>query len=312
MALQLNIFDTRYDDAEPCFLTTEQGVRVFDRVKNRFLNWESLVAKAAAEGHAWQNREVGIPSIMWQLGHFNGQYYAPGLDDTGGLASEAVLNGDTWTGAPVGSPANTPPTSWTEQNAGTMFQNFGGILDIRGDAVLGGGMNQTLTVSAGEVYVVEVIWTLDQSSGVSIGLDGIFLPLPPVTEPLNSEMASFSFTAPASGTVDLAITVIPGANAAIDHIRCFLESELTGSGAVGGSVAPSEPDVTGPYMGGRTKFWINKDGCLTGFDLDDDGDPDQWMTKQEVCDADLTKVATKAISAQLEALGCGELPCMGD
>jgi hypothetical protein len=56
------------------------------------------------------------------------------------------------------------------------------------------------------------------------------LPMPDVTEGLSSEQYSFSFTMPASGTVDLSITVAPGSNSALDHIRCFLESELTGSG----------------------------------------------------------------------------------
>ena len=308
----VGVYGTRYFSTEPLYFTTAAGIRVWDRVKHRWLNWAALDAKATAESHTWQPREVGIPSLKWQLSNFRGQYYAPGLDDTGGLASEIVVNGDDWTGAPVGSPANTPPTSWTAQNAGTMFQNFTGILDIRGDAVLGGGMTQTLTGTPGEYYVVEIIWTLDQTSGVSVGLDGIFLPLPPVTEGFLSEMASFSFPMPASGTVEIAITAIPGAVAAIDHVRCFLESELTGNPGAGGGGGPVEPPnpVKGPYMAGDTKFWINTDNCMVGFDVDSDPEADIWMSGQEVCESDIEDMVKMAIDAQLQADGCPGLPCM--
>lgn len=315
MALQLNVFGDRYDDGEPCFFTIAAGTMVFNRVTRTWHDWASLDAYATEKGHTWANREVGIPSILYQLQNWGGQNYGPGLDNTEGLASEIVANGELWTGAPVGSPGATPPTSWTAGGgAGETFQVFGGeILDIRPDPVVGGSMEQVLTGTPGEYYVVEIIYTLDQNGQIAVTMNGLALPLPDVTEGLSSEMASFSFQMPAGGTVTLGITVPPGANSALDHIRCFLESELTGSGAVGGQSpqpAPPVDPVKGPYTSGETQYWVNSDTCKVGFDVDSDPDADVWLDGMEVCQSDIEDTVKMDISSTLDSYGCGPLPCM--
>lgn len=87
---QLGVYGDRYYDSEPLYMTTEQGLFVWDRVRSRWLSWDELAQKAADEGHTWVNREVGIPSLKWQLANSrkNGQLWAPGLDSTDGLASD--------------------------------------------------------------------------------------------------------------------------------------------------------------------------------------------------------------------------------
>ena len=313
---QISVYGTQYLDSEPLYLTTEQGVCVFDRVKNRWLDWASLQTKVVEDGHTWQNREVGIPSIHWQLTHWSGQHYAPGYDDTSGLPSEAVVNGDVWAGAPEGSPANTAPDNWTVQNAESMFQNFGGILDIRGDAVLGGGMSQTLTLTPGEHYVVEVIWTLDQSEGVLIGIDGVFLPLSRVDAGSNSKMGAFCFEAPESGSVELSVRVEPGANSAIDHIRCFLESDLTGNSgtfsvAAGVRATLPETELYGPFTSGDVTYFIQTfPSTANEPKVYLAGDEDNKLGLMDVCKSSLADSVKLDIHKELAANHGSALPCM--
>ncbi len=316
MGLYVNVHGERYDSSEPCFLTTEQGVRVWDRVKRMWWNWESLVAKATEEGHTWQPREVGIPSLLWQLSNSrkNGKLWAPGLDDTEALASELVANGEEWTGA-TGS---TPPTSWTSTGGTNTFQIFSGTLNITADPVLGGGMEQVLTGTPGTYYVVEVLNEIDTTAGVSLTIDGIHLPIGP--GPVDddgdggaSEVLALSFPMPASGTVTIGITCAGGELASIGHIRCFEEAELTGNPGGGGSatVTPAPDPVSGPHsMAGGESFWVNSDNCTVGFDLDGNGTPDDWHSGDDVCASSLTDAAKMGISAKLVDAGCAKLPCV--
>ena len=226
--IQLGIYDTRYDDAEPLYLTTEQGVRVWDRVKHRWLNWESLVAKASAEGHTWQNREVGIPSLMWQLGNSlaTGQRWAPGLDDTSGLTSEQVSNGEDFTGAS----GATPPTGWIAGGTTPAYQLFGGVVGIGNN-----GSEQTMTqnltgLTPGATYVFETSVHMDSHGDCFAIYEGMVFPLkPPTIEGDEFKLVAFSFTAADDGTAQIGVGCGVGGYIAVSFIRVYLESELTGS-----------------------------------------------------------------------------------
>ena len=70
-------------------------------------------------------------------------------------------------------------------------------------------------------------------------------------------------------------------------------------------------------MSGVTKFFIQKftdpmKECMIWLDVDSDPDPDLALTKQQVCESMIEDSAKMAIDAQLQADGCGGLPCMTD
>lgn len=317
MQIYQNIFGKRYESDEPCFMTIASGEKVWSRLVNDWYDWDALAAKAAAESHTWQLREVGIPSIKWQLANtfMAGVDFAPGLDDTEALASEAVVNGEDWTGA-TGA---TPPTSWTDAGTDLAF-SLGGASDIliMESPMLGGAITQELTLTPDVVYVVELSVYDGTTGDARVSLDGVMLPIGPVNDPSGSAAAlkCFSFMAPAGGAATLGFHIAGGGKLVLRYARCFLESELTGAGVVdgggaggGGPVEPPNP-VKGPYMAFGTEFWINTDNCYVGFDVDSDPDPDIWMSGQEVCESDIEDRIKMAINAQLIADGCPGLPCM--
>lgn len=313
----LNIFGDRYMDDEPCFLTTMEGTLVFNRITRDWVNWASLEAKAVAEGHTWQSREVGIPSLTWQLRNSwaIGQRWAPGLDNTQGLPSEVVVNGETWAGGPVGSPAATPPTSWDAMGDAT-FQVFGSDnCNVYGDPVTGGGMSQTLSVTPGEYYVLELRIMSDTTADTRIGLDGTRIPFGGGNKDGSSKIVAASFQAPASGSVTLEIVTAGGGIASLGFARCYLESELTGGGISTGSGVPTPlpaPDpIHGPYEAGGVDFWINGKTCMIGFDVDPDAEPDLWTTSTQVCESDdLSDVSKMGINAKLVEHGCPPMICI--
>lgn len=314
-----NVMGSEYEDNEPAFFTNELGVRVFDRVKKRYLNWADLQAKATADGHEWQPREVGIPSIGYQIfnSRKNGHLFAPGLDDTSGLASEAVSNGDEFTGA-TGS---TPPTGWTLVGNAT-FNLFPSVVNVHGSGK-DSGMYQTLSLTPGEYYVCEILHTSSTTSGAKIGIDGIFIPFGPgPADPEGdgtTEVLAFSFAAPEDGSVDIQINVSEGEIASIDHIRVFLESELTGNPGkppvVIGQTLPAAL-VSGPFQSGETTYFVQSfpesgDGCLVWFDVDEDPNPDIKLSLQEVCESEVSNTVKLHIhNTLLEDQYCSGLPCM--
>lgn len=314
----LNVNGAMYGTSEPCFFTIESGALVYDRIDRIWRDWQSLTDKAAASGHSWQPREVGIPSLQWQLTHsvMNSQDFAPGLDDTSGLASEIVSNGETWTGAT----GTTPPSGWTNSVGGSPdFTINAGYIEMTGDEVLGAEMVQTLTGAPGDYYILEIAIG-DGTGNAGLFLDGIGpLPLGPVStgDQARSITKAMSFRMPDDGDAELKIVVPGGGFFTAKFIRCYMESELTGNPGTGstGTGGPTLPtfEVLGPYMYGDTKFFIQKfmDGseCRVWFDVDSDPDPDVSVSKQEVCDSDIEDGAKAAVNAQLNANGCGPLPC---
>jgi hypothetical protein len=295
-----NVNGDTYNDDEPCFFTTFDGTLVWNRVNPEWNTFASLNAKASAEGHSWQPREVGIPSIQYRWRTRNMNYrWGPGLDDTSGLATEAVSNGESWTGA-TGS---TPPTGWDTTglapgftiDAGTLvFDPFGA-----GDHTL----SQDLSTAIGTTYVVEIAMGAQTTDGNRITLLGVTLPLPKTAGKF-----AFSFKAVAT-TTTLTFTTESLGVLHLDYVRCYEEGELTGSGLVI-VVEPPLPDVSGPYLADGAEFWINSKTCKVAFNIDDDAEPDIWLTKRGVCKADISDTLKLAVSAQLEALGCGTLPCV--
>ena len=83
------------------------------------------------------------------------------------------------------------------------------------------------------------------------------------------------------------------------------------SGATATPIPSPEPDpVSGPYMAFGTEFCIRPSDCMIGFNIDGDPPPDLWASKAEICASpELEDRVKLAISAQLEADGCGQLPC---
>ena len=76
----------------------------------------------------------------------------------------------------------------------------------------------------------------------------------------------------------------------------YVEEEQT-------NLAPEEEAVIhGPYHAFGVNFWIRKPGCDIGFDLDDDGKPDDWHTWKEIRDGGMQQRVKDAIEAQLDAL----------
>lgn len=65
MGTQLNVFGDVYDDAEPCFLPTAEGL-VFNRVTRDWLTIDSLAAHMIAVGWVLAPNEIGVPSDEWQ------------------------------------------------------------------------------------------------------------------------------------------------------------------------------------------------------------------------------------------------------
>lgn len=304
MTLHINLYGQRYEDDEPCFLTNEIGVRVWSRVRNRWLNWASLVAKAAEMGHTWQPREVGIPSIKWQMTNMFGQEWGPGLDDTNGLTSELVENGEVWTGATGG----TPPTGWTADGLDPAFAVSNGVLHLGANAAGDHSITQTLTTVPGETYILE-IKTGPNTRESTLVFDGHRIPLHGVAN------WAASFTA-SDTTVDVVFEITATGDLFLDTCRCYLESELTGNPGVMVAMAPmaaaakADPMV-GPYdLDGGKKFWINTETCQIGFDTTDDGTPDAWDTCQGVCDSSILDETKLAINTQLVANGCDKLPCV--
>ena len=304
-----NLFGTTYDNEEPCFLTTARGEFVFDRVRHRWLDWASLNAKAIEMSHSWQPREVGIPSIMWQRNNSwtNGQRWAPGLDDTAGLSSELVTNGEDWTAA-TGA---TPPTGWTADGLGPQFAVDAGVLTFDATAAGSHSLSQDITVEAGTAYVIEVSMGAG-SVDARFELNGEGFDVP-------TDGGSFAVSAvPTGTTVTIDIIIAATGQAVLDYIRVYLESELTGAGPAGVSIdPPTLPafEVRGPYQSGATTFFIQKfastaEECKVWLDVDSDPDPDIALTKMQICESDIEDAVKLDIDAQLQADGCGGLPCV--
>jgi len=302
MTLQLSIEGVRYDDSEPLYLSTVEGTLLFNRVMRTWVSWASLQARAAAESYTWANREIGIPSIPWLLTHRNMDFsWGPGLDDTSGLASEAVVNGEAWTDAS----GSTPPTGWTVDGLAPNFAINAGVLHFDQTGAGDHTMSQTLTVVAGTTYVLEV--------RVAAGTQDVTMTFAGYTFNLKAG-ADFAVSYTATGTsVDIDFDVGGDGDLYLDYVRLYEEAELTGGGTAiaRGPVNPIEPDpVKGPYASGSTDFWIDTQQCMVGFDVDSDPEPDIWLTPQEVCDAKIEDSVKIGINAQLIADGCDGLPCM--
>lgn len=306
MTNQLSIAGVLYEDSEPLYLSTMDGTLLFNRVTGKWVTWSSLSERATREGWEWSNREIGIPSIQWRINHRTGGYeWGPGLDDTSGLASETVTNGDEFTGAS----GATPPTGWSATGDPT-FQLFPSVVNISGGAVVGGGMEQAQTLTPGAWYVCEVLVAPDTTPDAKVGIDGLYVPLFGQGDPdAGTHVVAFSFQAPASGSATISFLVLEGGLASIDHVRCYLESELTGASATSGGTSVPDP-VQGPYMADGVDFWIDTGKCKVGFDIDSDPSADVWVTRNKVCKMEISEQLKMAIDAQLTALGCAGLPCM--
>ena len=261
--MEISVYGTQYDATEPCYLTTTDGVFVFDRVMNRWLEWASLAAKAAAMGHVWAAREVGIPSMEWQADNSrtNGKRWGPGLDETAGLASEQVTNGEDWTGAT----GVTPPTGWTALGNET-FEATGGWLTVT--ATGGAGFGQNLPgLEAGKAYVVEVgvgglttgdLW-------LQIGGHNWPLGIGPEGGALNSVTKAASFVHDGAAT-GIEITMPPGSVLELKYLRVYLEFELTGSGGATTVITPPPPNpVVGPLDAAGVNVWLNTETGKVGL-----------------------------------------------
>jgi len=308
---QLSVYGTRYLDNEPLYCTTANGM-VWDRVDRRWLNGASLLAKVTADGHTWQPREAGIPSIEWQLYNtqLNGQDFAPPWDDTSGTASEAVVNGEDWTGATDA----TPPTGWSVDTGVVAFNvNVGNVLEM---GMVAARMVQTLTLTPGEIYVFETAITFDTSANAMLTFGGVDFPIGPgPDEDAGSVLKCFSFTAPDSGTADVSFNILSGVgDIGLKYVRCYLESELTGGGTMSAiATAPVEPphySWWGPFNTNDGSFWIDKTTGFVGFDIDASDKPDLWLTGHDVCISAMTNEAKLAINAKLIDLKHDGLPCV--
>jgi hypothetical protein len=309
MTQQLNLFGERYGDDEPCFLTIADGRMVYNRVRRSWTKWPALAAAAADMGHTWQPREVGIPSLEWQLHNSRlvGQRWAPGLDDTAGLGSEAASNGENFTGA-TGS---TPPTGWDAVGLAPDYTVAGGNLTIISNGAGNVGMSQDITVTPGTPMVLEV-QTLVGTTGWTIDVNGQSLTLP------GGERQFAVSIVPEASPVTVTLTTTAQGTLVLDYVRMYEEAELTGAG--GGIIieppVPPEYVVKGPYQAGETVFFIQKfrpdlgKECMVWLDVDSDPDPDLALTKQQICESEIDDQAKLAIHAQLEADGCGGLPCV--
>ena len=317
MTLYTNVYGLNYDDSEPCYFSTADGVNVWSIVSKKWINFASLVAKVTAEGHDWQPREVGVPSLMWQIKNTVFNYsWGPGLDDTEALASEIVTNGEVWTGAT----GTTPPTGWTGGGDDATFTIADALLDID-SAETGDTLTQTLTGTPGSVYVLELAIANRTTGGARVSLDGVGIAIAPGDadgSPTASRMRAFSFVMPASGTVELEFEVAGGTKLALKFCRCYLESELTGAGPtqIGIPPTPPETEVAGPFTTGETTYFVQSfpatgAECLVWFDVDSDPDPDIKLTLQAVCESDVNDEAKMHIHATLQAMNyCTGLPCM--
>jgi len=313
MTLQNNIFGQTYDDSEPCFLTTEQGVRVWSCVDNRWFNWLSLVKLAETKTHNWANREVGIPSLTWQEhnSRISGQQWAPGLDDTAGLTTEAVVNGEDWTAA-AGA---TPPTGWAVDGDVDFSLNGGWLTITATDEVT---FAQTLTTVEGTYYVLEAAIGGLTTGDVTVEVNGVTVPVGEGGDAaFNSVSKCASF--PALGaTTDVTFTIPAGGVLELKYVRCYEEAELTGAGPGQASIPPTPPEteVAGPFTTGDTTYFVQSfpasgAECLVWFDVDSDPDPDIKLTLQAVCESNVNDEAKMHIHATLQAMNyCTGLPCM--
>jgi hypothetical protein len=289
--LHLNNRGECYDDGEPCYLSLDSGM-LYNRITDKLVTYDSLAARVAEIGHTWANREIGLPSIRWQLDNRYGYVYVPNLADTSGLASEAVTNGEVWTGAS----GATPPTGWDVTGLSPDLTVSNGILSIGANAAGPYSISQDITVTPGTTYIIEVGLAAG-TTGSSVSLDGLSLP---VTGPANR---AFSFT-PTSATVTVALTIDDlTVGMFVDYVRCYEEAELTGAGGAVSGGTQVNP-VSGPYTTGDVSYWIDSQKCVVGFNIDDDAEADVWLTWDQVDDADLSAKNKKAIKARLKAKGC--------
>jgi hypothetical protein len=308
MTLQLNLFGERYSDDEPCFLTIADGRMVYNRVRRSWTKWPALEAAATAKGHTWQFREVGIPSLEWQVHNSRlvGQRWAPGLDDTAGLGSEAASNGEDFTGA-TGS---TPPTGWDAVGLAPNYSAAGGTLTITSIGAGDVGMSQDITVTPMVPMVLEV-QTLAGTTSWTIDVNGQSLTLP------GGERRFAVSIVPEASPVTVTLTTTAQGTLNLAYVRMYEEAELTGSGGQPPIIVPEpEYEVKGPYQAGETMFFIQKfrpdldKECMIWLDVDSDPDPDLALTKQQICESEIDDQAKLAIHAQLEADGCGGLLCV--
>lgn len=315
MTSQLNIFGEIYEDTEPCFFTIASGIKVYSRLTREWFDWDALAAKAASEGHTWSHREVGIPSQKWQLANtrMNGWYFAPGLDNTQGLASEAITNGEVWTGAT----GVIPPDGWTVSEGTPDFTTDGEWLNVT-NASGTGAFSQTISgLTPGAYYIAEIVIGGNiTTSNTYANFNDIQIQIGPwdgTGYDLGTAIRCLSFQAPPSGSFDLSFSIVGAGSMQLRFARIFLESELTGSGGIV-LMPESQPvpnPVKGPFMAFGKEFWINTDTKKIGFDVDSDPEPELWVTGLNICDAQGIEDRVKlAINAQLEALGLPSLPCM--
>jgi len=291
MTMQKGLLGHRYDDSEPLYLTTS-GDLIWNRLTKKWINFASLDAKRVAEGADWANREIGVPSVAWQQSHARMNFgWGPGLDDTSGLASELVVNGEDW----VGATGVTPPTSWTEVGDLT-FALATGVLTMTN--VSGNGwISQSMTTVVGTRYVFEVKFGPATTPGAKIQLGGIDF----VYGAGGASVVGFGFTAVSEATI--LNVVLNGAGVIeVDHMRFYLEAELTGSGgALGGGI---QQDVFGPFMSGTLEYFIRKSDCMIGFDITDNSVPDAWVNWAAVAVSSIDEQHKLDIAMELEDYGC--------
>ena len=239
MTLHLNQYGDRYDDAEPCFFATSRGKMLFNRVKKKWLDRQGVLDRATALSWEMANREIGVPSIAYQMQHPNGDYeWGPGIDSDG-LTSELLTNGEDWTGA-TGA---TPPTGWTAVGVAPVFTLATGVLTITSGDTTTPGMYQDLTTVAGTAYVVEIdVTSATGAFEITVGdatLQG---------NAGQTGIISVGFIATDTTT---RLQILGSADGAIAtaYTRVYLESELlTGTPVVVGVTlpTPTEPPVCPP------------------------------------------------------------------
>ena len=237
MTVQKGLLGHRYDDSEPLYFTTS-GDLIWNRITKKWISFVSLEARRVAESADWALREIGIPSIGWKRSHLNMDFgWGPGLDDTSGLVSELVVNGEAWTDAS----GSTPPTSWTGLGTAT-YSLTTGVLTMSNPADGDDTLTQDLTTVVGTVYVLELGVGAATTPNAYVSLNGVEISIGG-----GAGAKSMSFKAD-STTTELQFTIRDAGVIELDYARFYEEAELTGSGGAVMAVAttPLPPVVCSP------------------------------------------------------------------
>lgn len=88
-------------------------------------------------------------------------------------------------------------------------------------------------------------------------------------------------------------------------------NEVDVPGWPGGPSVP-DPNVHGPFMDTAVAYWINSRTYRVGYNLDNDADPDVWLTPLQVMQSDIAMEDKAKIMARLMEYGYQPTPRIQD